>query len=162
VFLFDGTFDCLDKSCGIVYDTEMNEFRAVFDTNVLVSGLKSRRGASFKLLSMLDSPLFSLHLSVPLAFEYEDVLNRGELGISRQDAKVVLDFICSVAIHQPIFYLWRPYLTDAKDDIVLEAAVAAQATHIVTANTKDFAGIGRFGIQAVWPADFLIQLGVHQ
>jgi hypothetical protein len=44
--------------------------------------------------------------------------------------------------------------------LVLEAAVAAEATHIVTFNTKDFEGIGRFGVQALWPADFLIQLGV--
>jgi len=132
----------------------------ILDTNVLVAGLKSRRGASFKLLTLIDSGLFTLHLSVPLAFEYEDVLNRLNLGISGSDSEALLDFICSVAIHQPIFYLWRPYLKDAKDDMVLEAAVAAQVSHIVTFNTKDFAGIGRFGIQALWPVDFLIQLGV--
>ena len=89
-------------------------------------------------------------------------MNRSDLGISVPDSETLLDFICSVATHQPIFYLWRPYLKDAKDDTVLEAAVAAQASHIVTFNTKDFAGIGRFGIQALWPADFLIQLGVDQ
>ncbi len=138
----------------------MSKPALILDTNVLVAGLKSRRGASFKLLSLIDSGLFTLHLSVPLAFEYEDVLNRSDLGISVPDSEALLDFICSIAIHQPIFYLWRPYLKDAKDDMVLEAAVAAQASHIVTFNTKDFAGIGRFGIQALWPADFLIQLGV--
>ena len=140
----------------------MSSVRIILDTNVLVAGLKSRRGASFKLLTLIDSGLFSLHLSVPLAFEYEDVLNRADLGISVPDSEALLDFICSVATHEPIFYLWRPYLKDAKDDMVLEAAVASQASHIVTFNTKDFAGIGRFGIQALWPADFLIQLGVDQ
>ena len=132
----------------------------ILDINVLVAGLKSRRGASFKLLTLINSGLFTLHLSVPLTFEYEDVLIRSNLGISGSDSEALLDFICSVAIHQPIFYLWRPYLKDAKDDMVLEAAVAAQVSHIVTFNTKDFAGIERFGIQALWPSDFLIQLGV--
>jgi len=40
--------------------------------------------------------------------------------------------------------------------LVLEVAVAAQCTHIVTFNTKDFVGVGRFGLQALWPADFLL------
>jgi putative PIN family toxin of toxin-antitoxin system len=140
----------------------MSSFRIILDTNVLVAGLKSRRGASFKLLTLIDSGLFSLHLSVPLAFEYEDVLNRSDLGISAPDSQALLDFICKLATHQPIFYLWRPYLKDAKDDMVLEAAVAAQARHIVTFNTRDFVGVGRFGVQALWPADFLVQLGVDQ
>lgn len=133
----------------------------ILDTNVLVAGLKSRRGASFRLLSLLGSELFEVHLSVPLVFEYEDVLNRAALGISKNDSDAILDFVCGVAKHQNIYFLWRPFLRDTKDDLVLEVAVASQCTHIVTFNTKDFAGIGRFGIQALWPADFLLQIGVQ-
>jgi putative PIN family toxin of toxin-antitoxin system len=133
----------------------------IIDTNVLVAGLKSRRGASFKLLSLVGSGLFEVHLSVPLVFEYEDVLARERIGISADDADAVLDFICGFSKHQSIYFLWRPYLKDPKDDLVLEVAVASQCTHIVTFNTKDFLGIGRFGIQALWPADFLLQIGVQ-
>lgn len=48
----------------------------VLDTNVIYSALRSRRGASFRLLSLLDSARFEINLSVPLVIEYEDVLLR--------------------------------------------------------------------------------------
>lgn len=133
--------------------------RIVIDTNVIVAALCSSDGAAFKLLSLIDSGLFSLTITVPLLFEYEDVVKRERLGIDVSSAEAVLDYVCAVASHHQVHFLWRPYLRDPKDDLVLEAAVAAEATHIVTFNTKDFEGIGRFGVQAVWPADFLIQIG---
>jgi predicted nucleic acid-binding protein len=52
------------------------------DTNVLVSALMSRRGASFKILSLLPTGLFTFHLSVPLVCEYESVLKRSELNLT--------------------------------------------------------------------------------
>ncbi len=137
----------------------MSSSKVIIDTNVIVAGLRSRDGASFKLLSMIDSELFSVGITVPLLFEYEDVIKREHLGIDHASADDVLDYICAIASHHQVHFMWRPYLRDPKDDLVLEAAVAAEATHIVTFNTKDFEGIGRFGIQALWPADFLMQLG---
>ena len=46
-------------------------------------------------------------------------------------------------------------MRDPTDDMVLEAAVAGGCKYIVTFNTKDFAGVERFGIRALWPGDFL-------
>jgi putative PIN family toxin of toxin-antitoxin system len=140
----------------------MTAFNIIIDTNVLVAALRSRDGASFKLLSMIDTGLFDVAVTVPLVFEYEDVLKREKLGISEQAAEDVLDYVCSIASKHSVYFMWRPYLRDAKDDMVLEAAVAAEATHIVTFNTKDFQGVGRFGVQALWPADFLLQIGAIQ
>lgn len=137
----------------------MYKQRITFDTNIIVAALRSRDGASFKLLSLIDSGLFGVSITVPLLFEYEDVVKREHLGIDVSSAEAVLDYVCAVASHHQVHFMWRPYLRDPKDDLVLEAAVAAEATHIVTFNTKDFEGIGRFGIQALWPADFLIQIG---
>lgn len=137
----------------------MTAFNIIIDTNVLVAALRSRDGASFKLLSLIDSGLFNLAVTVPLVFEYEDVLKREQLGVVAEAAENVLDYICQVASKHNVYFMWRPYLRDAKDDMVLEAAVTAEATHIVTFNTKDFQGVGRFGVQALWPADFLLQIG---
>ena len=50
-----------------------------------------------------------------------------------------------MAYRHAIFFLWRPFLKDPKDDLVLELAVEAQCDHIITFNTKDFAGSGQFG-----------------
>jgi len=63
---------------------------------------------------------------------------------------------------QPItkfFFLWRPFLPDPKDDMVLELAVKAGCDSVVTYNIRDFAGIERFGVSAVTPANFLESIG---
>ncbi|MFK7856848.1 MAG: putative toxin-antitoxin system toxin component, PIN family [Granulosicoccus sp.] len=36
------------------------------------------------------------------------------------------------------YYLWRPWLKDPKDDMVLEAAFTSKSKYIVTHNLKDF------------------------
>ncbi len=133
--------------------------RIILDTNVLVAGLRSRRGASFQVLSLIGTGRFEIALSVPLLFEYEDVLGRKEIGITAQQARDILDYVCSAAIHQEIHFLWRPFLKDPKDDLVLELAVASRCSEIVTFNLKDFIGIEQFDIRAIRPADFLTKIG---
>jgi predicted nucleic acid-binding protein len=54
-----------------------------------------------------------------------------------------------------INFLWRPFLPDPKDDLVLEVAVAGQVDAIVTYNRKDFVGSDQFGIRIVSPKDFI-------
>ena len=41
----------------------------VIDTNVMVAGLRSRRGSAFRLLTLVGMGQFDIHLSVPLVFE---------------------------------------------------------------------------------------------
>jgi len=55
--------------------------RVVLDTNVIISGLRSQRGAAFRVLSLVGSGLFEHCLSVTLAFEYEDAIKRSVSGI---------------------------------------------------------------------------------
>jgi predicted nucleic acid-binding protein len=95
-----------------------------------------------------------------MLFEYEDVLAREELGIPSDAAEDVLDYLCHVAVGQDIYFLWRPFLRDPKDDLVLELAVASRSSAIVTYNIKDFESVERFNIQAIQPVDFLSKLGV--
>ena len=134
----------------------------VLDTNVLVAGLRSRRGASSLLLSLVGKGRFNTNLSVPLLLEYEDVLFRPELGLAMASDAIesILDYHCAVARKHPIFFLWRPFLRDPKDDMVLELAVKAECHYVITFNTKDFAGIEQFGLVALSPADFLRRIGV--
>jgi putative PIN family toxin of toxin-antitoxin system len=141
----------------------MNPYQVVLDTNVLVAALRSRRGASHKLLMLLGQGLYEPHLSVPLVLEYEDVLRRldDRLNLSDEDIAAVLDYLCAVGHHQPIFYLWRPFLKDPKDDMVLELAVAAQCPIIITFNARDFRGSDQFGVQTLRPQEFLAMLGAE-
>lgn len=139
----------------------MNKPQVVLDTNVLVAGLRSNRGASYRLLDLVGQELFDLHLSVPLVIEYEDVLRREVVGrfVPATTVEAVIDFHCSVAAKHRIHFLWRPALRDPGDDMVLELAVAAQSD-IVTHNLKDFGGVERFGLRAISPRVFLTEIGV--
>jgi putative PIN family toxin of toxin-antitoxin system len=132
--------------------------RVVLDTNVLVSAARSRRGASFALVSAIPSPDFEIRLSVGLYMEWRDVLTRAENlppGLSPENALEFVRYLASQAHLQDIHFLWRPMSNDADDDMVLELAFAAGCQHIITHNIADFA-IGRqLGITAVTPRKFL-------
>jgi putative PIN family toxin of toxin-antitoxin system len=134
----------------------------VIDTNVIVSGLRSSRGWSHRLLQLVGTGHFDIHLSVPLVLEYEAVLldMEPELPVDSNGIEDVIDFHCRVARKHRIFYLWRPRLKDPDDEMILEVAVRAGCDTIVTFNKKDFAGVEEFGIQAVTPGEFLTQIGV--
>lgn len=129
----------------------------VIDTNVLLTALKSSKGASYRLLAMIEEKRFISHVSTPLVAEYEAVLKRGHLALAEQQIDDIIDFICAQSIHHKIFYLWRPVLKDADDDFVLELAVKANAM-IVTWNLNDFKRASSFGIRAISPRDFLHSL----
>jgi len=96
-------------------------------------------------------------LTVSLAMEYEAAAMRliGKTALTRRDIGDVLDYLCSQANRHKVHFLWRPFLSDADDDMVLEAAVASGAKHIVTHNTRDFAGVEKFGIRVLKPGAFL-------
>lgn len=111
---------------------------------------------------LLDSGKFEINLSVPLAIEYEEA-SRRLLG-KKSDLKVgdiddILDYICSVAHRRTVYFLWRPFLSDPKDDMVLELAVSANCEIIVTYNKDDFKGVERFGIRVITAQEFLQEIG---
>ena len=129
----------------------------VLDSNVLVAGFRSRNGASFRLLQLLRAGRFEIAVSVPLVLEYEAELVRHArlLGWRRQDAVGLVDYLCQIAHRQEIHFLWRPALTDPKDEFVLELAVAAGCEALVTHNLKDFAGASAFRLRVLSPSAFL-------
>jgi putative PIN family toxin of toxin-antitoxin system len=132
--------------------------KIVIDTNVLVAAARSRSGASFALLSMLPDPRFQIALSVALYTEWQDVLMRpAHLPTHRSadDALAFLRYLVSLAHLQEVYYLWRPFLRDPSDDMVLECAVASGSAFVVTHNVKDFRGVETLGLQVLTPKEFL-------
>jgi len=99
-------------------------------------------------------------MSTPLLFEYEDVLKRNQalLKLQNNDIDIILDNLCALSEFQRIYFLWRPFLSVPKDDMVLELAVAAKVKTIVSHNLKDFIGIEKFAVQAISPKSFLESL----
>jgi putative PIN family toxin of toxin-antitoxin system len=127
--------------------------QVVIDTNVLVAAQRSKRGASSKLISLIGTHRFDIHVSVPLVFEYEATLlqHSEQLALTPEDVADVVDAVCALAIPHKIYFLWRPYLRDRKDELVLELAVAARCDYIITYNQRDFRGAEMFGIRISGP-----------
>lgn len=132
--------------------------RIVLDANVLVSAVRSRNGAIFALVSSLPDPRFQICLSVTLYAEWQAVLTRPEHLPRGADAAAALAFtqyLASIAHLQDVHFLWRPFLRDPDDDMVLECAIASGANTVVTHNLKDFTRAASLGVQAKTPAQFL-------
>jgi len=126
----------------------------ILDTPVLVSGLRSNRGASFQILRALRAGNLKVSVSVALVLEYESVLLRPGLipNFTSEELSRIIDGICLMAQHHRIFFAWRPFLSDPNDDLVLEVAVAASAPYIITHNISDFAGSDSLGVHPITPS----------
>lgn len=133
--------------------------KIILDTNVIISALKSSRGASYKLVSMIGSGKFLSCVSVPLILEYEDVIHRHFPTMKEQHINDFLDYLCAVSRPVKISFLWRPFLRDPGDDLLLELAISANATYIITYNKKDFVGTDKFNTKVINPKEYLDRLG---
>jgi putative PIN family toxin of toxin-antitoxin system len=132
--------------------------RVVFDTSVLVAAARSRRGASFALINSIPAPEFQLCLSVGLYTEWQEVLTRMENlppGDTVEDVRRFLRYLAGQAHLQKIHFLWRPFLADPDDDMILELAFAAGCSYIVTHNVKDFHGSEQLGVAVLRPREYL-------
>lgn len=140
----------------------MTMLQIVIDTNVLFAGLRSPRGASYQVLRLLGRGFFDVHISVPLVLEYESTAMRhlDDLPITKIDVETVLNYVCQVAIAHEIYFVWRPFLSDPGDDMVLEVAVASGSDAIVTFNKQDFRGAEQFGLRLLTPLELLREIGV--
>ncbi len=135
--------------------------KIVLDTNVVVEGLRSRGGASHKILRWIATGRFDLLMSVPLFFEYQAVLSRPEqlremAPLKRPDVDLMLGYWAQHCLPVKFHYLWRPQLKDPGDEMVLETAVNGACDYLVTFNLRDFAMAGRlFDLKVVAPAELL-------
>lgn len=139
-------------------------FRFVLDTNVLVTALCNRNGASHLLIRWALADKISLLASPPLWLEYEAVLKRPEIrlrhGFSIENLNIVLDTLAAHVEPVHLSYLWRPQLRDPNDEMVLETALNGAADALVTFNTKDFAvAANRFALRLVTPAECITLTG---
>lgn len=132
----------------------------VLDTNVLVAAMRSRQGASYRLLSLLGDSRWRPNVTVAVVLEYEAVLKRNcrQFSLTEEDIDDVVDAICAEGGLHRLYFLWRPVASDPDDDLFLEAAIASHSDFIVTFNKRDFPESLRFGIRCLTPKEFLILL----
>lgn len=147
----------------IIYNITM---KIVLDTSVIVAALMTRNGiANALLLKLFETDIRINVISNPLILEIEAVLKRDEIrtrcgNLSDSVIESFIDDLCLISYHQKINFLWRPFLHDAQDDMVLETAFNADADAIITYNEKDFLSVERyFGIKVLSPIEMYKILG---
>ena len=137
----------------------MNKFKIVIDTNVIVSALRSNKGASYKLLKLIgNTDKFEMNISVNLFFEYEAISNI-HTSISPIELDELMLYLYKNSKKHNIFTIIRPFLIDSKDDFIIELAVQSKSDFIVTYNKKHFMNIEQFGIKALTAKEFLEIIG---
>ena len=139
-----------------------NIYQIIIDTNVLISGLRSRQGASYQMLTRLKDDRWQINISVPLILAYETLLLReaATLKIETSTIDRILDDICAISNQHEIFYLWRPTAKDPNDDFLIDLALKAKADFIISYNQRDLEPAkSRFGLQVVTPKTFLQLVG---
>jgi putative PIN family toxin of toxin-antitoxin system len=111
--------------------------RVVIDTNIVVSALLQPLGPPARVLLLAVGGSIQLCISGDVYAEYEEVIRRPRFRRDEDVITALLDTIRRKA-------LWvRPTETvracaDPDDDIFLECARTARATHLVTGNLKHF------------------------
>ncbi len=139
--------------------------RVILDTDVVVRALRSPSGTAALLLEAAAHGEVTLLASPGLALEYEAICSRPEHGqaggLGPGQVEVFLDGLAHLVEPVRIHYLWRGFLPDPNDDMVLEAALNGTADALVTFNSRDFAvAAGQFGLRLALPGDILRELKV--
>lgn len=131
--------------------------RAIIDTNVIISAMRSSMGASHAILLAIHRRQVVPVISVPLLMEYEEVSHRHGMvpNLTHFEIDTVLSQIASRSIEQRIYFRWRPFLPDPDDDMLVELAIASNVPYIVTGNLKDIAPARTLGIQVLEPREFV-------
>jgi putative PIN family toxin of toxin-antitoxin system len=134
----------------------------VFDTCVWVAALRSQQGASFLIFQALQQRLLQGFISVPLLFEYEEVLRRDQqlanFWVALDELEIILGLLTDRLQPSTINFRWRPQLRDPKDEMVLECAANAGAKAIVTFNQRDFLPAATtFGLEVIPPKALLVR-----
>jgi len=132
----------------------------VLDTDVIVAALRSPRGASAAILSAAEVGRLEILATVPLCIEYEAVCTRADhimaSGGTRHDVDMFLDMLVDLVVPVQPWFLWRPQLRDAGDELVLEAAVNGGADALVTFNRADYLpAAGAFALPILLPGEAL-------
>lgn len=135
--------------------------KAVLDTNIVVSGLRSPEGSSASILKLAQTRIFRWYVSEEILNEYEEVLTRASLGLKLPQITKFLGMLRRTCIMAAPTKVVKA-TSDPDDNMFLECALEARADYVVTGNVRHFPA--RFqNIRVIQPRRFLsiLMAGPH-
>ena len=137
----------------------------VLDTNTLVSSLMSQKGAPYEIIQHWIAEKFDVAVSEALKGELIRVLNYDKvkkyIGQYQKQVGNLFELINEMALFMEPKEKIRFIVDDPDDDRVLECAVEAKATYIISGD-KHLLNLEEFrGIIVLSPAEFLSLLALE-
>ena len=127
----------------------------VLDTNVLASAIFWPTSTARRCLTGVARRWFRLGVTVDILDEYTATCAALHLTRPKQDPSGPLAWIRSQAVYVEPAALGKQRSRDARDDMFLACALAAQADCIVS-NDRDLLVLEKpFGVRIITPAEFL-------
>lgn len=137
--------------------------RIILDTNIFI-GACLGKGAANRVLGLAIDGSIKTVMGAALFAELESVLSRSSLfegsRLSEIERSELLDIYVAQTDWVRVYFGWRPNLRDEGDNHVVELAVAADASFIVTRNLRDFQNMDLSfpGIRIITPEEFLKEI----
>jgi putative PIN family toxin of toxin-antitoxin system len=141
----------------------VRKIRAVIDTNVLVSGVISPKGAPRKILDLARKEVFKAVSSVSINHEILDVLHRDYIYSKYNVTEEIIDDI-SVFLYEGTFLTEDHYKVskvkkDPEDNKFIACALEGEADYVISGDDH-LLGLKHYrGIQIVDVKDFLKAIG---
>ena len=136
---------------------------AVFDTNVLVSGLLSPHGAPGWLVDALQQGICQAVVDDSIWDEYIEVLGRPEFGFPPADTAVMLARLRKKAIHAPsAAENLRCVSLPDPDDAPFLACAAVLGVPLVTGNLKHIPRAAIGNVEVLAPASYVRRLAASR
>lgn len=136
--------------------------RAVLDTNVFVSGLKSQKASPGQIIDAWMQKRFTVITSPQLLAEIHEVLMRPAILVLLKKTPHEVNEFIKLLIQKTFVTEGKLEIdvlkNDPDDNMVLATAIEGQATCLVTGNTKHFPSKEYQGIKILTPQEFIALL----
>ncbi len=134
----------------------------VFDTNILISATISKKGKPHRCLRLAEAGKIQSVSCREILQEFADKL-LSKFEYSRERAQQAVSGVKKFSQIVEIANTLKVIAADPEDDKILECALRAKATHIVTGDKKHLLPLGNYqGIAIVSATDFLVSLAEEQ
>lgn len=116
----------------------MKKFYAVFDTNVLVASLMSKRldSPNVILLDYVVNGRIVLLYNKIILEEYDDVLHRSKFDFDDERVRAVIDLVTTGLEMEPTTS--DEHFSDPDDAVFYEVALSKEGSYVVTWNQRHF------------------------